>query len=89
LEALMRIDLYTKTILTITAVLLAVVVSQSLLRPNAVSAQSALAGVQFTSRPAGFLAIDTKAGEVWLYDIESKRTERLGKLTQLGKPIQP
>jgi hypothetical protein len=32
----MRIDLYTKTILTIIALLLAVVVSQSLLRPTSV-----------------------------------------------------
>ena len=85
----MRIDRYTKTILTIIALLLAVVVLQSLLRPTAVSAQPALGGVQFTYRPEGFLAIDTKGGDVWLYDIQTKRTERLGKITQLGKPIQP
>jgi hypothetical protein len=85
----MRIDRYTKTILTIIALLLAVVVSQSLLRPAAVSAQGVLAGVQFISRSAGFLAIDTKGGDVWLYDIDTKRTEHLGKITQLGKPIQP
>jgi hypothetical protein len=89
MEAFMRIDLYTKAILTLIALLLAVVASQSLFKPTAVSAQSALSGVQFTYRSAGFLAIDTKGGDVWLYDIETKRTERLGKITQLGKPIQP
>jgi hypothetical protein len=39
--------------------------------------------VQFALRPPGFLAIHAKGGNVWLYDIETKRTEHLGQSPSL------
>ena len=49
LEKLMRIDLYTKTILTLIALLLAVVALGPLVQPQPVAAQSPFAGTQFSA----------------------------------------
>jgi hypothetical protein len=86
----MRIDLYTKTILTLIALLLAVIALKPFAQPIAVKADAGLAGVQFWSTGMGssFLALDTKTGAIWLYEHRVGGVmEYVGKLTQLGKPI--
>ena len=45
----MRIDLYTKTILTIIALLLAVFTLKPIFQPQAAMAQGGYAGIQFSS----------------------------------------
>jgi hypothetical protein len=87
LEAHVRIDLYTKTILTVIAVALLMLASNSLMRPGNVSAQGALTGTQFIALGQGFWAIDTRSGEVWSYPSDGSNPSRIGKISQLGKPI--
>jgi len=84
----MRIDLYTKTILTLIALLLAVAGLGPLVRPQPVAAQSPFAGTQFSASATNLWAVDTKTGDVWVYDIQSKQVQIHAKLTQLGKSLQ-
>ena len=50
----MRMDLYTKMILTAIAIALVTVAFDSLVRLDITAAQGTLAGVQFTGRGGGF-----------------------------------
>jgi hypothetical protein len=85
----MRIDLYTKTILTVIALLLAVVVLRPIVQPPPASAQTPLAGVQFMPASGSFDAFNTNNGDVWLYSYADGRYEArlLGRFTQLGQPL--
>jgi uncharacterized membrane protein len=87
----MRIDLYTKTILTIIAVLLAVISLKPILQPKPVMAQGNLSGVQFApTMNGGFWFFDTRSGEVWEYTpVGLSLPDGHRKVTQLGKPLTP
>ena len=80
----MRIDTYTKTVLTLIALLLAVIAW----RPIGASAQGRLAGVQYIPGSNSFDAFDAN-GAVYLYSYENGAyTSRyLGQITQLGMPM--
>ena len=84
----MRIDLYTKTILTLIALLLAVIVSKNLISPSS-SVQAQVSGVQYVGVMSGFIAIDSKSGDVWLHDFmnHGNKAEHLGKLVDITKPL--
>jgi hypothetical protein len=90
----MRVDLYTKTVLTIATLLLALIAWRDLAMPPNTRAAGALDGVQFMSHngPAssGFWAIDTRSGDVWLYVRTqlSGEVKYMGKLRQLGKALE-
>jgi hypothetical protein len=84
----MRIDLYTKTILTVIALLLAVIALEPIIQPMPAIAQGSFSGVQFSGSMTNLWAIDTKTGDVWVYDLQSKQVETHAKLAQLGKPLQ-
>lgn len=68
----MRIDLYTKTILTVIAILLAVIAFSGMLQPRRVSA----AGTDFLvmcsscsmGSDEGMLLEDRSTGDLWLYN---------------------
>jgi hypothetical protein len=64
-EISMRIDLYTKAVLTVIALLLAAIVFKQYASPDAVAlAQGPFAGVQFTGRGSGYRSFfDTRTGE--------------------------
>jgi hypothetical protein len=84
----MRIDLYTKTILTLIALTLAFIACKPLTQPAVVSAQSPLAGVQFTSFPnGGFLAFDTKSGDIWVYPTTANGQSLAHLKLTLGKDL--
>jgi len=86
----MRIDTYTKTILTLIALLLAIVVLRPVFQPPTASAQSAFAGIQFLGGPDNLLAVDTRTGDIWEYktgDLSNTVVMYWGKLTQIGKPL--
>jgi hypothetical protein len=84
----MRIDLYTKTILTVIAAALLTIACSSIIQPTSVAAQGSLAGVQFVASGPGFFAFDTRSGEIWQYPYPNQdyAPARLGKITQLGQP---
>jgi hypothetical protein len=65
--AYMRIDLYTKTILTLIALLLAVFAAKPFLQPQAVLAQGAYAGIQFSYSGGNHAFFNSNTGDVWEY----------------------
>jgi hypothetical protein len=92
LEALMRIDLYMKVILTIVAIALVTIACKSVVEPTRVAADGPLAGVQFFGLGSAIWGVDTRTGDVWAYGFDvdagtAKPPAYAGKITQLGKPL--
>jgi len=85
----MRIDLYTKTILTLILLVLMVIALKPMIRPTPVSADSGLIGVQFSAVPGGFYLLDGKTGTLWEYDFanDSYYITNHGKITRLGEQL--
>ena len=63
----MRIDVYTKVIFTVIALLLAVIVLQPMFQPQAALAQGKYAGIQFSYSGGNHAFFDTHTGDVWEY----------------------
>ena len=63
----MRIDFYTKTILTLIALLLAVFALKPILQPQAAMAQGAFVGVQFGYNGGNHAFFNANTGDVWEY----------------------
>ena len=62
----MRIDLYTKTILTIIALLLAAFVLKPILQPQPAMAEG-FAGIQFSYSGGNHAFFNASSGDVWEY----------------------
>jgi hypothetical protein len=84
-----RIDRYTKTILTVIALLLAAIALKPVVQPIPASAQASLNGVQFIPASNSFDAFDTRNGDVWFYSYDSGKysARYLGRITQLGQSM--
>jgi len=83
----MRIDIYTKVILTIIALLLAVIALTPLVQPQPAMAQGSFSGVQFDM--GSFF--DTRTGDIWAYEFD-RNSPRFGQVTahyKIGKLGQP
>lgn len=63
----MRIDFYTKTILTFIALFLAVIVLKPLLQPQTATADGGFASIQFSYSGGNHAFFDTRSGDVWEY----------------------
>jgi len=63
----MRVDLYTKTILTLIALFLAVMALKPIFEPQAAMAQGRYGGVQFSYSGGSHAFFDTNSGDVWEY----------------------
>lgn len=83
----MRIDLYTKAALTVIALFLAAVVLKPLFRPETVAAQTGFSGVQLSGFGSNMWAIDSRTGDVWIYEVKSGAVELHRKLVKLGEPL--
>jgi hypothetical protein len=87
----MRIDLYTKVILTLIACVLLVIAGNALIKPSrSVTAAGALIGVQFSYAMGSLLAVDTRTGDIWVYGLGGEGgsgVEHLGRIDELGKPL--
>jgi hypothetical protein len=87
----MRIDVYTKTILTLIALLLAVIALRPLIQPQSKAlAAGKFSDVQFTLSFGGLYAVDTRNGDIWHYGMGGDAgnvVERLGRIDELGKPL--
>ncbi len=91
----MKPDLYTKFVLTIIMLLLAVIACNHYVSPPATaSAQGPFAGVQFSGN--GFSFFDTRTGDLWTYSdragdykdhYDRWEWEYFGKVTKLGQPL--
>jgi hypothetical protein len=80
----MRVDLYTKTILTIIALFLAVVALKPILQPQAVMAQGAFAGIQFGYNGGNHAFFNANTGDVWEYGDHGNFRNHY-KVHELGK----
>ena len=85
----MRIDWYTKGVLTVIAALMGVISIRPYVSPDAVAhAQGSFAGVQY-SGPNIFSFFDTKTGEIWSYTYNKDGASVIQKyrLPGLGAPM--
>ena len=82
----MRIDWYTKGVLTVIAVLLGVIALRPYVSPDAVQAQGPFAGVEYGSYP-GYprTFFDPRTGDIWEYHDERQIDHY--RLTKLGVPL--
>ena len=81
-----QIDLYTKGVLTVIAVLLAEIAVRVYISPDAVvQAQGSFAGLQFDADGPTFFA--PRTGEIWRYDNGAGTVYKKYRLTKLGQPL--
>jgi hypothetical protein len=79
----MRIDTYSKVVLTLIALLLGLMVGRQYGSPETVAAQSALTGVQVAVTPLGYSFFDSRTGELWEYSGANLHAKhRVSKLGQ-------
>ena len=87
----MRIDLYTKFILTTIALLLAVIAIKPIVQPTAaVQAQSSLSNLQFLGG-GDLIVMDKQSGQIWEYGVQNAgggtQVMNLGRFVSPGKPL--
>ena len=80
----MRIDFYTKTILTLVALLLAVNVLKPIFQPQAAMADGPYSNVQFSYSGGTHAFFDTRRGDVWEYGDNGHFKEHY-KVHELGR----
>ena len=80
----MRVDLYTKVILTFIALLLAVFTLKPILQPQAALAEGSFAGIQFSYSGGNHAFFDSHSGDVWEYGGDGKFRQHY-KIHELGK----
>ena len=80
----MRIDFYTKTILTLVALLLAVNVLKPIFQPQAAMADGPYSNVQFSYSGGTHAFFDTRSGDVWEYGDNGHFKEHY-KVHELGR----
>jgi hypothetical protein len=80
----MRIDLYTKTILTLIALLLAVIVLKPIFQPETAIAAGDFGSIQFSYNGGNHAFFDTRSGDVWEYG-DNGHFRQHYKVHELGK----
>jgi hypothetical protein len=86
----MLVDRYTKIVLTLIALFLAVIAVRPLVQPPLARAQgSSLNGVEFSiGWGTDYIAFfDQHTGNLWLYTVEGKPVGAPSRLVELGKPM--
>ena len=83
-EANVRIDLYTKMIVTLIALLLAVIVFKPIFQPQAAMAQGGYGSIQFSYSGGNHAFFDTRSGDVWEYGDHGNFRNHY-KVHELGK----
>lgn len=88
----MRVDLYTKVVLTVIAGALTAIAAKPILSPGTVGAQSGLSEVQFSAVHTGDNLLlgffDPKSGSVTFYTDAGRIYMPPLKLTKVGDPLQ-
>ena len=80
----MRADIYTKTVLTLIALLLAVIALKPLLLPQAAMADGAYGGIQFSYSGGNHAFFNATTGDVWEYGDHGNYKSHY-KVHELGK----
>jgi len=82
----MRIDSYTKTVLTAIAISLASMAIRPWISPDQVArAETPAAEIQFAATPVGYSFFDAKTGDLWEYSGTGLHGKF--KLTKPGMPL--
>ena len=86
----MKLDWYTKAVLTIIAFALVGNLLKPLITPPSVQAagEGKFGHVQASVGFGGVLFFDTKTGDVWGYDFPQGTLAGAFRLVELGKPLQ-
>jgi hypothetical protein len=80
----MRIDFYTKTIVTVIALLLAVMVLKPIVQPQTAIADGGFAGIQFSYSGGNHAFFNANTGDVWEYGDHGNFRNHY-KIHELGK----
>lgn len=83
----MRIDRYTKTLLTLIVLLLAVIALKPVVQPTPVKADSPFADITFSGGPGGFWMFSARTGDIWNYNMQGGPPMHM-KLGAPGQPLQ-
>ena len=85
----MKPDFYTKSVLTVIAIMLTVIACKTVINPDATaSAQSApFAGVQYASSNGYPYFFDTRTGEIYSYQTFDGKLFTRFRLTKLGQAL--
>ena len=84
----MRIDLYTKTVLTIIMLLLGVIALRPIANPTTTAlAQGPFDGIQFSGTADGFWLFSDHTGDMWWYRGVAGAGGMHVKLEKLGGPL--
>jgi hypothetical protein len=83
----MRIDLYTKIILTLIVLLLAVIALKPLFQPQPARAEGKLSNIQLCCVQREFLFFDTRTGDIWEYNGVLGTLDAHFKVTELGETL--
>ena len=87
----MRFDVYTKVVLTVIAVLLALNVTKTFIAPAPVEAQPAVVrfgALEMAFGGTGLWFFNKRTGAIWGYDLRNHQYQKFGTLVELGKPLQ-
>ena len=80
----MRIDVYTKTILTLIALFLATIAFKPIFQPQSVMAAGSFDHIQFSYSGGNHAFFDTRSGDVWEYGDKGNFRNHY-KVNELGK----
>jgi hypothetical protein len=80
----MRIDVYTKTILTFIALLLATMAFKPIFQPQSAMAAGRFDSIQFSYSGGNHAFFDTRSGDVWEYGDKGNFKNHY-KVNELGK----
>ena len=84
-DSLMKLDLYTKVVLTAIMLLLGVIAFRPLVHPDTTAnAQGSFAGVQFSGPGISFF--DSRTGDLYEYRVDGTTISH-HRLTKLGQPL--
>lgn len=86
-------DRYLKTVISLIAIFLGILVFERVLVPEKVQAQAVpvAAGnfehIQFAASSQLVYLFNSNTGEVWIYDLEKKKLQMGARITKPGGPI--
>ena len=83
----MRIDIYTKVVVTVIAFLLGIIAVRPMVRPGVTAqAQGGFGGLQY-SGPTGISFFDSRTGDIWFYESDNGKAYLHWRMTRPGAPL--
>ena len=85
----MHTDKFTKIILVVIALCLGIIAFSLVFRTESTQAQARIDfnTIRFTDTNGGFLIMDTRTGDVWMYSFGDRSPDFVGRLVQVGQAL--